>query len=624
MSKQSSLFGFMKRKSSTANTDKSIGDPSLKKRKIKPEDEKFKRYENVTLPKGYYAIRNSLITNDLDNILSNDINSKSTKIASFDFDNTLANRSFSRDLVMPRDLTHPTIPYYLLKLHKQGYRIVIFTNEATIGMRKKPETIKSAIDTKLRSLETFVNYMQAITMYDETRKCFVAKKLLNGSSSEKNNNNINNKNNNNTSKKFPIHILIATRKDFYRKPNSRDIMKEKNSGGIGMWNYFTKNASYELSPPSIESSFFVGDAAGRQSDFKQSDGDLKFAERIGLRFFNEVDFWMKNQVSLFSGGKDNNYDDDYNKMVSSNTRQHYKRPDIVWKSRNDTIVKSLIQKKFNDSSSTHNNIPVVLILHGLPGSGKSTFANKLKHWVVICQDELKSRKKCNEKFFASLRQRSNVIIDRTNISKDQRNFWIETASKNNSLCILVDFDSYYPQELIGRCLNRVHVGNLDGHNYSGEQIKNIIRRIENSYEQPNCEQEGLFSIVHCKNDNTANEIAEKFSNGYIPLLTNALIINHNTNNNASSNEVLSSNNNKKKNNIVDDVKEKAMQVHPNVVISSKKVSPQVEEDKNKSEETKLIDRTEAQDNVIIQALQNNNVTPEELFNTIVGRTTEVE
>ena len=67
----------MKRKSSTANTDKSNGDPSLKKRKIKPEDEKFKRYENVTLPKGYYAIRNSLITNDLDNILSNDINSKS-------------------------------------------------------------------------------------------------------------------------------------------------------------------------------------------------------------------------------------------------------------------------------------------------------------------------------------------------------------------------------------------------------------------------------------------------------------------------------------------------------------------------------------------------------------------
>ena len=132
---------------------------------------------------------------------------------------------------MPRDL-HSN--YYLLKLHKQGYRIVIFTNEATIGMRKKPETIKSAIDTKLRSLETFVNYMQAITMYDETRKCFVAKKLLNGSSSENNNNNINNKNNNNTSKKFPIHILIATRKDFYRKPTTRDIMKEKNSGGIGM------------------------------------------------------------------------------------------------------------------------------------------------------------------------------------------------------------------------------------------------------------------------------------------------------------------------------------------------------------------------------------------------------
>ena len=66
-----------------------------------------------------------------------------------------------------------------------------------------------------------------------------------------------------------------------------------------------------MSPPSIESSFFVGGEAGRQSDFKQSDGDLKFAERIGLRFFNKVDF-DENQASLFSG-KD--VDDDYNNMV---------------------------------------------------------------------------------------------------------------------------------------------------------------------------------------------------------------------------------------------------------------------------------------------------------------------
>ena len=75
----------------------------------------------------------------------------------------------------------------------------------------------------------------------------------------------------------------------------------------------------------------------------------------------------------------------------------------------------------------------------------------------------------------------------------------------------------------------------------------------------------------------------------------------------------------KMNNIVDDVNEKAMQVHPNVVISSKKVSPQVEEDKNKSEETKLIDRTEAQDNVIIQALQNNNVTLKKGRHNFLGK-----
>ena len=128
--------------------------------RLKLKIERFRKYENVSLPTGYYAVRNSLITNDIDHLLSVDSNSKSTKIAAFDFDNTMVNRTFGQDPSFPRDLTHPAIPLQLLKLHQKGYRIVIFTNEATIGMRKKKETIKSAIDKKIRGIEKFIAHVQ--------------------------------------------------------------------------------------------------------------------------------------------------------------------------------------------------------------------------------------------------------------------------------------------------------------------------------------------------------------------------------------------------------------------------------------------------------------------------------
>ena len=68
------------------------------------------------------------------------------------------------------------------------------------------------------------------------------------------------------------------------------------------------------------------------------------------------------------------------------------------------------------------NQSIVLVLHGLPGSGKSTFASKIAkgsecgQWVIVCQDVLGSKKKCEEKFKHALLQRCNIIVDRT--------FWV--------------------------------------------------------------------------------------------------------------------------------------------------------------------------------------------------------
>ena len=182
-----------------------------------------------------------------------------------------------------------------------------------------------------------------------------------------NDNNTQSSNNSWDQVQFPIYILIATRKDYYRKPDTKDLAKDKHSGGIGMWNYFCKCGSYARSQPSVEDSFFVGDAAGRRSDYKQRDSDLKFAERIGLRFYNETDFWMKNQVALYTGVEQNA---NGSAKTDATTRQQRKRPDIVWEKRKDTVhVKEEHRRE---------KVPLVLILHGLPGSGKSTFAKKFK------------------------------------------------------------------------------------------------------------------------------------------------------------------------------------------------------------------------------------------------------
>ena len=68
-----------------------------------------------------------------------------------------------------------------------------------------------------------------------------------------------------TAEGIPLIIYMSTADDKYRKPN------------IGMWEecrrFYTK----------LSSAFYCGDAAGRKSDF--SDSDLQFANNIGIKFY---------------------------------------------------------------------------------------------------------------------------------------------------------------------------------------------------------------------------------------------------------------------------------------------------------------------------------------------------
>lgn len=82
-------------------------------------------------------------------------------------------------------------------------------------------------------------------------------------------------------------------------------------------------------------------------------------------------------------------------------------------------------------ASTSGTEQVVLVLCGLIGSGKSTFAKALQHnfpdFIRCNQDEMGSRQEVEQLAISSLQKGLSVCIDRTNIDQDQRRHWVEIA-----------------------------------------------------------------------------------------------------------------------------------------------------------------------------------------------------
>ena len=73
----------------------------------------------------------------------------------------------------------------------------------------------------------------------------------------------------------------------------------------------------------------------------------------------------------------------------------------------------------------HRGQGFVLVLVGIPGSGKSHFASRLEgamphKFVRVNQDSLKTRKKCEDLCRRTLSQGKVAIVDRTNFDFSQR------------------------------------------------------------------------------------------------------------------------------------------------------------------------------------------------------------
>ena len=232
----------------------------------------------------------------------------------------------------------------------------------------------------------------------------------------------------------------------------------------------------------LAQSFFVGDAAGRPGD--HSNVDSGFAATVGLRFMTPEECF-RGSASNSSTGTTSSSSRSNTSMPSSNEGHGG-----IGSSGPHSLpfpseaVKAAVALAFGPSTSRplpaagatvvgqeratagtpgssisgSSGRPILLMLCGVVGSGKSTWAANLmvrsnasraatitaagpatlnaaahaaaasaqgNDWVVVCQDVLKSRAKCEKVCAGALAAGQSVVVDRTNLTAEQRASFVE-------------------------------------------------------------------------------------------------------------------------------------------------------------------------------------------------------
>ena len=126
--------------------------------------------------------------------------------------------------------------------------------------------------------------------------------------------------------------------------------------------------------------------------------------------------------------------------------------------------------------------PRLIVLAGLPGSGKSSLAAALEKrggWAVVNQDSLGNRRKCEQACARAFERGDRVVIDRCNHDRAQRAHWtriLERAGGGHAVAVWLTTP-------VDSCVERVLARPVHP-TLAGPGAEKVVRNFEKSFDPP--------------------------------------------------------------------------------------------------------------------------------------------
>jgi predicted kinase len=161
----------------------------------------------------------------------------------------------------------------------------------------------------------------------------------------------------------------------------------------------------------------------------------------------------------------------------------------------------------------------LLLLVGLPGSGKTSFAQTLLeetgekpiHWIHVNQDLLKTRVACESLCTRALQNGWSPIIDRCNFNGQQRDHFLQIGREANEAWrkfgASIPIHAIVFHVPIDECIRRIQ--HRQNHpTLKGPEAPRVVGGMARDWQAPSAAHEGLDALWHVHNQQDMDRILE--------------------------------------------------------------------------------------------------------------------